>query len=363
MSEDVTFTSFVNPERWRTLDEHIEHMDQEMEQDIAHLSEQDALLRDQLRKLLLQEYEVKKPSEADREWARHALFSGDVCAIDGTRTIQPLLGGARCRVGVVAVSYRGNRTESVAFISEQQINPPEANPLAVLKRRRAERTVISSMVAGAIMAYMERQVALQRRETWRLLNGPLIPYELRTGLGDLRALDPCLRLAEAVIELRTIAGVSGSSVQPDVTSVGFGLDPGEYVCLNSLEADLTEYLAGSPDNGAGAKSAAKFSQADRQKFAQFIRDYGRGIDVGLMRAGARPYAFQAHHDVFDRVATLLIVDAEHQPLRSYPLLVDYADALCTRLLAGSDFRRQMEVKLAKGGAFEVEMPEQFFRRR
>ncbi len=363
MEQGVRFEIFIDPNNWRSLEEHIHRMDDEMAQDVAAVSDQDRLLREQLRAKLLDEYDVRTVSSEKKEWAAETLFSGDVCSVDGTRSIQPLLAGARCRIGVVSVSYRGHRTESVLFVSEQQINPPEANPLDVLRRRGAERAVVSSMVAGAIMTYMERAIALQRPESWRILNGPLVPYELRTGLGALQALEPCLTLAGRIIEATTIAGVIGTSAYPDLASVGFALEPGEYVCMNSLAHDLREYLEGSPDNGAGARSAAKFSDRDRQRFRRFIDQFGNQVEIGIMRAGARPYVFQAHHGVFHDVAALLMVDASFQPLRAYPLLVDYADSLCTRIFAGGDFRRQMEMKLAKAGVFETELPEQLFRRR
>lgn len=363
MSEPVTFEVLVDPAHWRSFDEHLVNMDRDMEEDIALLAEHDRILQKQVRQQLIQEFEVRTVSPERQASARETLFGGKVCAIDGTRSIVPLLGGARCRLGVVAVTYRGKQTESIVFVSEQQIQPPEANPVEILRRRRAERAVVSSVVAGAMLAYMERRVALERPERWRILNGPLVPYELRQGLGRLRALDACLRLAEAVIAEKTIAGASGTAVQPDLASVGFALEPGEYARIGSLAGDLTEYLYGSPDDGPGTKSAAKFSDQDRRRFQEFIDGYGNQVEIGLLRAGSRPYVFHAHRDHFDEVAALLLVDAGFQPLRSYPLLIDYADAVCKRLLASGDFRRQMEVKLAKGGLFELEMPERFFRRR
>jgi len=363
MDSNVRFEVFLDKEKWRTLDQHIRCMDVEMESDVAKAHEQSQTLKRELRELLESQFNIRTVTESLSRWATNELFAGSVCAIDGTRSVYPLLSGVRCRIGVVAVSYKGNRTESVVFVSEQQVNPPEANPIGILKRRMTENTVISSMVVGAIMGYMERSIALERPEKWKLLNGPLIPYELRTGLGELQALRPCLELSRRIIQTRTVAGVIGTSSHLELTSVGLALAPGEYVKIHSLKKDLDEYLHGTQGTGIGARSEAKFSARDHAMFEEFLNECGDQIDVGIFRAGARPYLFQASRECFDEVAALLMVDASSQPLRSYPLLVDYADSLCSRLFSSGDFRRQMEMKLSKTGGFDTELPEEFFRRR
>jgi len=335
---EVKFDDFVKSEKWCDLETHMKTYDEQIEKDLARLSLENKNIQEEARKYLEAEFKVKKVPEEKLKWAEEILFGGEVCGIDGTCSTYPMQSGIRCRIGVAATTYKNRRTEGIVFISEQQVKTEETNVIEILKSRKKENKLISGMLIRAIMFYMERYKALERPEKWLWFNGPLVPYELRTGIGKMRALDTCLKICEEIIKRRTVAGVVAKSTHDELVSLGLALNPCEYVRLRSFEEDLLDYL-----------EEAHFNPQDYKRMKEFIEKFGCQIDVGLYRGISRSYVFHAHKDFFDDAASLIIKDSLFQPLRSYPMLIDYADSLCTRLLASSDFRRIIDHKLAKLG--------------
>jgi hypothetical protein len=84
---------------------------------------------------------------------------------------------------------------------------------------------------------------------------------------------------------------------------------------------------------------------------------------GIYKIRHRPYIFFSHKDSFDEAAAVIMRDAMFQPTRGYPLLIDYADSICTHLVSASDFNKQIGFKLAKFGALEEQADEHSLRRR
>lgn len=350
--KDVLFADFVDPEKWLTLDEHIKHIDKQIERDLQELSSENKIIREQIREYLENEFEIKTATREQLEWAEQELFSGNVCGIDGASASYPMLAGIRARIGIAAISYKNRRTESVIYLSEQQVRTRDTNVLEILRLRKTENRFISNLLIGAIMLYMERKKALERSERWVFFNGPLIPHELRRGPGQLGALDPCLKLCEQIIAKKTVVGVIAKSTHPEWESLGLALYPLEYVKLGSLKADLLGYL-----------EDVHFGPQEGKLMKEFIEGHGNQIDFGIYKAGTRAYIFQTHKDLFDEAASLVIRDSLFQPIRGYPLLIDYADSVCRKVLPAADFKRMIDFKLAKVGELEIETPEIELRRR
>lgn len=350
--EDIVFTNFVASEKWFTLDEHIKHIDKQIEKDLKELSSENKIIREQVREYLENEFEIKTVTKEQLERAEQELFSTNVAGIDGTCSTYPMIAGIRARIGVVATSYKNERTESVIFVSEQQVKTKDTNVLDIIRSRKTENKLISNLLIRAIMFYMERKKGLERTEKWILFNGPLIPYELRTGIGRLRALEPCLKLCAEMIKRKTVVGVVTKSTHDELISLGLALYPSEYVRLGSIKKGLLDYL-----------EIAHFNPYDHNLMKKFIEQYGNQIDFGLYKAGARTYIFQTHKDFFDEAASLVMRDSLFQPIRGYPLLIDYADSICKKILPTSDFKKLTDFKLAKVGEFGLEIPEIHLRRR
>ena len=350
--KEVTFAEFVKPEKWRDFENHARSIGSELSRDLAASARQNQRIRKEVREYLEKEYDIRKVSEKELSWAENKLFGCQVCAVDGTHSTYPMLSGIRCRIGVAATSYKNKRTDGVVFVSEQHLHPSEASVLDVLKNRKAETRLISNMLIRAIMFYMERKIGLDREEEWVMFNGPVIPYELRTGLGRLRALNLCLSLCEKALDRETIIGVIATSSELEIISLGLALNSGEYIRLRSYKDDLEDYLP-----------AAHFNTTDEAKFRGFIETHGDILDVGIYKAGQRAYLFHAHRKRFDEAAAIVMRDSMFQQYRGYPLLIDYADSLCTHMLASSDFRRMVDFGLAREWSLPFEQSEGDQRRR
>jgi hypothetical protein len=92
---------------------------------------------------------------------------------------------------------------------------------------------------------------------------------------------------------------------------------------------------------------AHFSKEDEKIFEEFVNEYCDNIRIGVYRVGYKPYVVHAHKEVFDEAMALVMKDAENQPMRGFPLLLDYADTICSGLLSDSEFHKQIMFKTAK----------------
>jgi len=344
------FLKLTNLDNWETLDHFMETSDHRLYEDIKLNLER----RRQLREKLLADPQfktrVKKLSEDRQAWAQGQLFGGQVCAVDGTMAIVPSTSGGRARVGVVATSYRSDKIERVIYISYGRLAEPVTDPVEYFKKLKAIN-VSSGLFMRAVMAYAERELALRRSERWKLVHGELVPYELRTGLGKTRALPQCLELGARLIESKCTVGVVESSDDIDLLNAVESLDEMEYLEARGLDHDLKRYLEGEPDpeNPGQLLRGAHFNEADQDRFQAFIDKYATQVKIGIFKVGLKPFVFQAHAENFDEAAALVMTDAMMQPLRGFPLLLDYADQICSRHLASKDFEKQIHFKTAQFG--------------
>ncbi len=351
----VEFLEFVKQEKWKDVEDHFKNVSYELDADIAQMAKENIIIREQAREQMLQTpgIELKQVSDDSLAQAENMLMHGEIMAVDGTHAIYKLLSGARARIGVAATTYENKRTSGVVFVSEQQIKSDDISVLGILKQRKPTGKSISRMVVRAIMHYMERKVALDRGESWVMFNGPLVPYELRTGLGSLQAIDPCLTVCENVLATHHSIGVIADSQQDELLSLGLALNRGEYIIWKGYYCQsMMKYL-----DESGLRSR------QRERMEQFVDNYASKIELGVFRAGSKAYLIEAVGDDFDTAVSLVMRDAMFQPIRGYPLLIDYADSLCTKLLAASDFNRMVDIKLAKANCLEFEQNERELRRR
>jgi len=348
----MSFEDLVSPHNWRSFDDHARQIDASLSQDIEIALQQNEIVRTEARALLKDQFAVNQCSESDLQEAQNKLFSGQVVAVDGTHSVFEMLAGIRCQIGVATTTYENKKTVGAVFVSEQQVTAEDTTVLGILRRRKKSQKVISRMLVQAVMFYMERAKALERGEEWLMFNGELVPQPLRTGVGSFRALQPCLEMCQRVLERKKVIGVLGKSTDDELLSLGLALNAGEYISIRSYREDLDEYVEASGLRGN-----------DRRDMERFNCEWADQFKVGVYRAGGKAYVFQAHREHFDEAAQLVVRDSMFQPLRAYPLLIDYADALCSHMLSSSDFRRMVEFKLAKAGMLDSEQDEHALRRR
>jgi len=337
------FADLVDPTKWKDYDTFMIGMDEAIESDIRRSLE----YRRELRRILLADPQlrarIKQVTPQKLDWARSKLFSSKVCAVDGTLSRYCMASGTRYRVGVVATTYVGNRIERVLYVSESTLAEPSSGPVQHFNTLLTSHRQ-SGLLLRAIMLYAERDLALRREEPWKFVHGELLPYELRTGVGKYRALAMSVDLGSRLIESKKTIGVIEGTTRLDWLNAGDILQPYEYMTVTSLQSELNRYLHGDPEKGI---TGAHFSKSDEKRMQDFIDEYARAINVGIFRVGARPYIFQAHADHFHEAAALVMQDASQQAVRGFPLLIDYADSICSRLLAQEDFTRQITFKTAK----------------
>jgi hypothetical protein len=276
--------------------------------------------------------------------AAEILFAEEVCGVDGTISVVPSQSGGRARIGVAATSYSGEGIKRVIYVSYRQLATPAASAIEYFKRlKQVNRS--SALLMRAVMAYAERALALQQPNPWRFVHGELLPYELWAALGKGRPISLRLELARRLVEAKNVIAIVEDTHNIELLNAGEILEPGEYLEARELKRDLNEYLQGHRDDGRGAH----FNPTDRKDFEEFVDSYGDFIRVGVFRVGPKAYIFQAHRDVFNQAAALVVRDAMHQPMRGFPLLLDYADRICAYHLKSSDFDRQIQFKTAHLG--------------
>ncbi len=339
-----SFQQLVDLASWQPLEEYFQGADARIATDVKEC----VTLRRRLRDELLSDPKVKgmvvKPSDAALEKAAHDLFAGEVCAIDGTLSVIPSQAGGRARIGVAATSYSGDEIKRVLYVSYRQLASAGGTAIEYFRRlKQVNRT--SALLMRAVMAFTERNLALQQPNKWRMVHGELLPYELWAALGKGRPVSERLDLARRLIEARNVIAVVEGTHNIELLNSGEILEPGEYIDARDLSVDLDEYLGGHRDDGRGAH----FNATDRKDFEDFKGSYGMLIRVGVFKVGPKAYLFQAHRDVFPEAAAVVMRDAMHQPLRGFPLLLDYADRICAYNLKSSDFDKQVQFKTAQLG--------------
>ena len=349
MSKDFDFERLVDLSNWTDFDTFMQDFGERLDRDVKKSID----IRRKLRKALLSNPKIRKairPRKEDvekweslLEWAGEELFGGNVCGVDGTLSHYPMASGTRCRIGIVATSYRNNRIERVLYVSERELAEGSKTPFEHYNKL-LEGHRVTNMLVRAIMLYGERQLALQRPEKWKFVHGQLLPYELRTGLGAYRALDVSLEMGKKLIKEKTVIGIIEDTRRLDLINAGIILERGEYMPATDLKKELEIYLYGDDEKGI---SGAHFNPKDRTKFEKFIENYAANIKVGIFRIGYKPYLFHAHKDVFDEAAALIVRDSLNQPMRGFPLLIDYADEICSKVLSSGDFQKQIMSRIAR----------------
>jgi hypothetical protein len=177
-----------------------------------------------------------------------------------------------------------------------------------------------------------------------------------SGLGRLRALDLTLDLLKRVVSSkRTISIISSTSFK-DYTYFGLAIENGQY--LTSPDYNMEHHLTSTSDFLSWSN---KWREEEKNKVEDFIKDYASQISIGVIRTSHRPYVFHAHKDIFDKAAAIIARDSMFQNEKGFPLLIDYADNLCSEYFSSSQFNRMMDWELAKNDRYLRESGERRMR--
>jgi len=290
--------------------------------------------------------------------AERLLSEGQVVGVDGTVAKYRLLSGVRCQIGVVAVSYAGDSIKHSFFISEASLRDEPQDAIARIAGRQTKDDTLSEMAIRGLMLYREREAGLSPSFEGRfvMMHGPLLPFELMSGLGRLRALGVTLDLLRNIVRQRRFFSVISSTAYQDYLTFGRAIEPGEYLTASAYT--LGRHLRN--DSGF-LEHKDKWREDERNVVEQFLGDYADRIMIGVIRVGDRPYVFHAHKEHFHTAAALIARDSMFQREKGFPMLIDYADCLCSEYFSSGEFRRLVEWELAKRGALIAEAPERDLR--
>ncbi len=358
----ISFDEFIDSKKWSSLKHYYSSFSNKLEQNI----DPDTIKKRNktIREWLESNREIKKVDSIVKTELKKELMNGNVVGIDGTCSTYDLTSvGFQAVIGIVAVNYRNKKNIDTIYISEPFIPYDQTSfeeIFSFAKKKKTGGEGLSTQHISSIMLYKERDFILNRSEKFKMVQGDIFPYELRYGQGRLRGLQTCLKLGRQLLSSENIVAVQASTMDPRFRLIGPALQSGEYVVLHDYYEDLNNFL-----NGEGSTSSAHFNPDDKREFSLFINDVKNKFCVGMYKSGKskRGYVFYAPKKNLDEMINLLMADSEYQPIRGFPLLLDYADSICSKLISSKDFRRQVENKLALHDLLEVELSERELRRK
>lgn len=353
----TTFHDLLNQKQWDDYSSFISEAPSYYRQELGRDIVREKQIREVLRKEVLEKKYKLRSYESLLPKAEELLLNGKVTAVDGTVSTHQMLSGIRCQIGIVAVNYFNQKLRQSYYISEASFQQNTEDVLNILKSREFGNRPLSGLVIRALMLYREREVALrpEYKNVYRMLHGPLLPFELMTGLGRLKALYTTLELLKQIVADPKVFSVISTSRQSDYITLGTALNPGEY--LVDEQYSFGDEIADNQDFMA----PGRWREREFDHMKDFLYRNASKILIGIIRVGQRPYMFHAHRDNFEMAAAIIARDSLMQREKGFPLLIDYADTLCSEYFPAGDFTQMMRYQLAKEGEFLVESDERDLR--
>lgn len=356
-SNQQTFESLLSQKQWTDYDSFVSEAPKLYATEIAnHVVSETDLIRQLKQHELFKKLTIREVSP-NLTRATELLHGGRVVAVDGTRSSYRTYSGMRCQIGVVAVNYSGDQIKRSFFISEAGFRKPVDDIIQAIAKRNTAEDQVSEMVVRALMLYREREAGMDDKfkGSFVMFHGPLLPFELMTGLGRWRALEKTLDVLERIVREKRCFSVISTTAFQDYLTFGRAIERGQY--LTASHYTVGHHIADNHDFMA----REKWRDEEFARMQQFLRNYAEQIWIGVIRVSDRPYVFHAHKDNFDIAAAIIARDAMYQREKGFPLLIDYADALCSRYFSTADFNNMMEFELARHGEYLSEAPEQRLR--
>lgn len=356
LEAEITFADLLAQKQWNNYSSFVSEAPAFYAQALSEDLKREEQIRKRIRQeLIASKFTVKRYTGLEE--AEELLFKGQVVGIDGTVAKQRTLAGLRCQIGVVAVNYFNEKVKQSYFISEASLQANSNDVLEVLKSREARNRVLSDIVVRALLLYREREVAMRPEfaQAYKLLHGPLLPFELMTGLGRLRALESTLDVLERLVADPKVMSIISSTTQDDYLTLGAALEPGEYLVDQSFS--LGDEIKANTD----FFSEGKWRTLEYERVKEFLEQVGSQIWVGIIKVSERPYVFHAHKSMFDQAAAIIARDALLQREKGFPLLIDYADTLCSEYFPSGDFTNILSYRMACQGWFLAETSEREMR--
>ncbi len=359
----VTFKELLDQKQWTNYSEFVNDIPRILSKEIKENTERDRKLINDIKNDERFKKLNKRKVDSLIPEAEKNLLSGNVVGIDGTRTKYELLSGVKCQIGIVAVNYSGEQIKHSFFISSATLPTNVSEDIIERITGNIENEQnMSEMALRGLMMYREREIGFteQFKGKYIMFHGHLLPFELMSGLGRLRALEVSLDLLRKLVsDTRFFSVVSShSSSFKEYAYFGRALNHGEYFTAENYT--LGHHLANASDF---LRWKSKWREDELADVEEFLVDYAEQIQIGVIRIGQRTVIFHAHKDNFDKIAAIIARDSMFQKEKSFPLLIDYADNLCSVYFSGSEFQKMIEFELSKNNVYLTEASERGLRRK
>ncbi len=364
LAEKIDFQQSVASSSWLSPGEYYQRMPQVTRPEVDKVVQSDERMRAELRKNYFPQFQTTKTWELFRRndrMVKHLqekrLYTGRVFAADGMLARYETLSMVGAQIAISRVGYQGSTGQYVSNIAHwgkevgRSINMQELKDALSSRGKRAKQH-INNVLLRSIMEYKEREVLLNLGpQVFKLIHGPLFPYEMLVGGGTANTLQMCLDLLGRLIDDGAYATIVSSSVDRDLMVLGMALEPGEYVVRKSGEQLLNAFMQDAHFTGVSVDVYGE--QSEITLFKNFIASYGEKVVEGILRAHqmSRPYIFYCNSQNLHEAVHILFADAAHTGPRGFPLLVELADQYCSGSFKASEYTAYMNAEFtrASGG--------------
>ena len=356
----VTFRDILNQKSWNNYEDYISEGISKYSQELSKDINEGKKHRVKIREFIEKHFEIKKIPD-DLSIEKNMLIKGEVVGIDGTIATHKTITGTMAQLGVVAVNYLNDKIQHSYFISEANYKENIEDVTEYLFAHEPVNKIVSNVVIRAALQVRERELGLDDKfkEKYKIYHGPLIPFEMlaNPGKAEFKILDVTLEILEKIIRNRKCFSIVSRSQNDAYIRIGLSLNRGEYVQLKkSVGLEMIE-------DRTLLKDKDRWREEDYLLVNNFINKRATQIKIGVIKISQRPYVFHAHEEIFDLAARIIFTDSMFQKEKGFPLLVDYADNLCSTFFKASDFNKIIEYQLAKEGEFLSESSEENLRQK
>jgi len=356
----ITFQDILNQKSWTRFEDYVSEGIKHYSDDLSKEIEKGKKLKVQIRKFLKKNFTIKKIPSGLTE-IENLLKTGQVIGIDGTVAQHKTISGTMAQIGVVAVNYLKEKIQHAYFISEAHYKQDIEEITDYLYAHEPVNRILSGPVIRAILLYREREIGLsdQFKDKFKMYHGPLLPFELlaNPGRAEFKILDVTLKTLQAIIQNKKCFSIVSRSQNDAYLRLGLSLTPGEYI---ELRKDVGKELI---EDRSLVSKPEKWRDEEYIQVTEFLNTTASKLKVGLIKISHRPYVFHAHQDNFDRAAQIIARDSYYQKEKGFPLLIDYADTLCSSYFKATDFNKIVNYQLASKGEFFSETSEEYLRQK
>ncbi len=241
------------------------------------------------------------PLEDLQKVHRSTLFTGDVEACDGVVLTHDTLALTILQFGVALIGYQGNEGTWACRLFRRDLSGSGPDPyeqaMALLEARSAgadrqdpHDVMIAELGRRGLATFAQRAVLARKSSAaWRMGRGSPAPYELLTGSGAMRLVEPAIAiLRELLLDHRKFVFVDPATRHRGLLTIGNALGPLEFAVVWPLRREIEAMV-----------EAGHLREPQRSVAQHFVVDAGREVVVGVLRASrwSSPRVFYAQHNV------------------------------------------------------------------